>query len=138
MEFGMPHLVIEYSANLEPELDIGGLVRATHEAALATGVFPTGGVRTRAQRRDHFRVADGHPENRFVHLDIKIATGRPLDVRKRAGDAIFNTVKEFLGPIFGRHPLGISMEIMEINPDTSWRHNNLHDYVTRRKGGTAA
>jgi hypothetical protein len=33
----MPHLIIEYSANLEADLDIGALCRAIHSAALATG-----------------------------------------------------------------------------------------------------
>ena len=42
----MPHLIVEYSANLEPALDIRGLVEALHEAALETGVFPIGGIRT--------------------------------------------------------------------------------------------
>ena len=129
----MPHLIVEYSANLEPELDVPALVRAVHETALATGVFPIGGVRTRAARRDHYRIADGHPDNRFVHLDIKIAAGRPLDVRKRAGDAMFKAVTDALAGLFAKYPLGISMEIMEINPDTSWKQNNLHQIVEQRR-----
>jgi 5-carboxymethyl-2-hydroxymuconate isomerase len=124
----VPHLIVEYSANLEPELDVGALVRAIHETALATGVFPVGGVRTRA----HYRIADGHPDNRFVHLDIKIAAGRSLDVRKKAGDAIFKAVAETLAGLYAKYPLGISMEIMEINPDTSWKQNNLHEAVAQR------
>ncbi|MGH9690467.1 MAG: hypothetical protein ACRD4C_05160 [Candidatus Acidiferrales bacterium] len=34
-----------------------------HNAALATGVFDTATVRTRAERREHYVIADGHPEN---------------------------------------------------------------------------
>lgn len=128
----MPHFIIEYSANLEPDLDVLALVRAVHEAALATGIFPIGGLRTRAQRRDHYRIADGHADNRFLHLDVKIAAGRPLELRKTAGETVFKAVTEFLAPLFDRYPLGISMEIMEINPDTSWKRNNLHDIVTAR------
>jgi 5-carboxymethyl-2-hydroxymuconate isomerase len=128
----MPHLTLEYSANLEPELDVPAMVRAVHEAALGTGVFPIGGVRTRAVRREHYRIADGHPDNRFVHLDVKIAAGRPLERRKSAGDAIFKALIGALAPLFERYPLGISMEIMEINPDTSWKQNNLHEIVTAR------
>ena len=128
----MPHLIVEYSGNLEPELDVDALVCAIHETALATGVFPVGGVRTRAQRCDHYRIADGHPDNRFVHLDIKIAAGRSLDVRKKAGDAIFKAVTDTLASLYAKYPLGISMEIMEINPDTSWKQNNLHEAVAQR------
>ena len=67
----MPHLIIEYSANLEPELDVSALVRTVHDAAIASGVFPLGGIRTRAQRRDVYCVADGDPANRLLHLDVK-------------------------------------------------------------------
>ena len=133
----MPHLIVEYSVNLEPELDVPLLVRTVHDAAIATGVFPLGGIRTRAQRRDVYCVADGNPANRFVHLDVKIAAGRPLEVRKRAGDAIFAAASAELAPIFARHPLAISMEIMEINPETSWKQNNLHEILQRRKESAA-
>ena len=133
----MPHLIVEYSANLEAELDVPSLVRTVHEAAVATGVFPLGGIRTRAQRREVYCVADGNPANRFVHLDVKIAAGRPLEVRKRAGDAIFAAVSATLAPIFAKHPLAISMEIMEINPETSWKQNNLHEILQRRKESAA-
>lgn len=133
----MPHLIIEYSANLEPELDVAALVARVHEAALSTGIFPLGGIRTRAVRRDIYAIADGHAENTFVHLDVRIGSGRALEVRKQAGEAIFAALNEALKPLFARRPMGVSMELAEINPDTSWRMNNLHDIVARRKGGAS-
>ena len=71
----MPHIVVEYSANLDKDLDIRNLVDRVHEAVLASGVFELGAVRTRAERRDVYRVADGDPNNGFVHVDIRIAPG---------------------------------------------------------------
>ena len=71
----MPHLIVEYSANLEPALDIATLVEALHEAALETGVFPIGGMRTRAARRDLYRIADGHADNAFIHVQARIGAG---------------------------------------------------------------
>ena len=73
----MPHLVLEYSANLEPSIDIDGLLEAVHEAAAATGVFPRGGIRSRAVGHDRYRIADGHPDNGFVFLNVRIGAGRP-------------------------------------------------------------
>jgi len=51
----MPHLIVEYSANLERDVDISRVVAAIHAAALETGVFPIGGIRTRAERRDVYK-----------------------------------------------------------------------------------
>ena len=61
----MPHLIVEYSANLERDVDIPRLVAAVHAAALETGVFPIGGIRTRAERRDIYQVADSHRRQRL-------------------------------------------------------------------------
>jgi 5-carboxymethyl-2-hydroxymuconate isomerase len=87
----MPHLLIEYSANLEPKLDIPPLVRVIHEAALETGFFPIGGIRTRAQRDGHYHVADGHNENEFIHIQARFGAGRTPEVRRQAAERIFCT-----------------------------------------------
>jgi 5-carboxymethyl-2-hydroxymuconate isomerase len=73
----MPHLLIEYSANLEPKLNIPSLVQVTHEATLETGLSAIGGIRTRAQR--HSCVADGPNENAFIHIEARIGAGRTRD-----------------------------------------------------------
>ena len=41
----MPHLTVEYSANLDDQIDIQKLVEAVHQAALRTGVFEVAAVR---------------------------------------------------------------------------------------------
>jgi 5-carboxymethyl-2-hydroxymuconate isomerase len=128
----MPHLIVEYSANLDPRLDLDHLLEALHAAAAGTGVFPLGGIRTRAARRDHYRIADGDPDNAFVHVTARIRHGRPLDVRQRAGQALFDALCTALAPIYDTQPLGISLEVQEIDPDVSYKQNNLHEYVAKR------
>ena len=44
---GMPRVVIEYSANLEAEIEPMRLVRAMHEAVLAQPIFEAPGARAR-------------------------------------------------------------------------------------------
>ena len=89
----MPHLIVEYSANLERDLDIPRLVAAIHAAALETGVFPVGGIRTRAERREVYAVADSHPDNAFIHVQARIGSGRTPEVRQQAAEHIFAAVK---------------------------------------------
>lgn len=130
----MPHIVVEYSSNLRERIVPESLVECVHQAALRTGVFPIGGTRTRASERSCYRVADGHPDNGFVHVVLRIAHGRDLDTRRRVGEHVFGAVCNYLGALFERAPLGISLEIQEIDPQTSWKKNNLHDYVKKRQG----
>ncbi len=54
----MPHLTIEYSANLDGTGDIAGLCRSLHAAMLATGLFELGAIRVRALCAEDYAVAD--------------------------------------------------------------------------------
>src|SRR4051794_21763807 len=53
----MPHFTIEYSANLEPGLDMQAVVELVRRAAVETGIFPLGGIRVRAIRCDFSAIA---------------------------------------------------------------------------------
>src|SRR6185312_10271941 len=132
----MPHLIVEYSANLEHVVDIPRLVTAVHAAALETGMFPIGGIRTRAARRDIYKVADGHPDNAFIHLQARIGTGRPPEARQKAAEHIFAALKAETAKAFANRPLGLTFEIVEVDPVGSLKHNNLHEIVEARRKGS--
>ncbi|RTL69293.1 MAG: 5-carboxymethyl-2-hydroxymuconate Delta-isomerase [Hyphomicrobiales bacterium] len=130
----MPHLIVEYSANLEGDLDMRRVIDALHAAALDSGVFPIGGVRVRAARRDLYKIADGHPDNGFIHVQARIGMGRAPEVRQKAAELIFERLKSVTAEVFTRRPLGLSLEIVEIDPVGSLKHNNLHEAVAKRAG----
>jgi 5-carboxymethyl-2-hydroxymuconate isomerase len=134
----MPHLIVEYSANLEADVDITRLVAVVHAAAMETGVFPVGGLRTRAERRDVYQVADRHPDNGFIHVQARIGAGRTPEVRQQAAEHIFAAVKVETAKAFAGRPLGLTFEIVEIDPVGSLKHNNLHEIVEARRKGSAA
>lgn len=129
----MPHIVIEYSANLENRIGLAGLVRKAHEAALASGLFEIGGLRTRAVRRDVYLIADAHPDNAFVTVNVRIGHGRAQAARHKAGEMIFEAVCEHLAPIFADTPLGITLDVAEIDPNASFKRNNMHSIVKARR-----
>ena len=128
----MPHIIIEYSRNLEDKIDLKSLVKTLHEAALETGFFPLGGVRTRAIRCDIYEIADGHPDNGFIHVTGKIGPGRDIEARKKAGQHIFASLTEATADLFAISPLGLSLELTELEADTRYNHNNLHDTIKKR------
>lgn len=128
----MPHIIVDYSANLDTRIDIPALLEKLHAAALETGVFPVGGLRTRAARRDAYVVADRHPDNAYVHVQLRIGSGRTPDVRQKAAEHIFATLKSATTADMAQNPLGLTLEVVEIDPVGALRHNNLHDYVANR------
>ncbi len=131
----MPHFIIEYSANLDESLDVDALIDAVHVSAMATGLFPLGGVRIRALRAAHYAVADRHPDNAFIHMTALIGSGRTLEARHEACVSIFDAVKAALAPLYDSRPLAISFEMRELEPELNFKHNNLHEHLRRRNGG---
>jgi 5-carboxymethyl-2-hydroxymuconate isomerase len=131
----MPHLNIEYSANLEEVLDVQALVDRIHETALETGIFPLGGVRTRAEARKYYRIANGSPDAGYIHLMVRIGAGRDVETRRRAGNRIFGALCDFMDELYRSRPLALSFELHEIPPDMAWRKNNLHELLKKESSG---
>lgn len=125
----MPHFTIEYSANLDQRIDMRDLVDEVRRAAADTGVFPLGGIRVRAIRCDDYAIADGNPEFGFLAMILRMGQGRDLATRQRAGERVFNALTAYLEPAFRSSRLSLSFEIVEIADETSWKKNNIHDYL---------
>lgn len=134
----MPHIVVEYSANLEPQVSARRLVDALHEAALATGVFPLGGLRTRAERRDIYAVADGDPDNAFVAVLARIGEGRDAPTRKRVAEELMRVLERETAEAFRTRGLGLTVEVQEIDGAASLKTNNLHERIALKAGATGA
>ncbi len=131
----MPHIIVEYSANIRQRLQLPALLQSLHTTAIGTGVFPLGGARTRASERTDYLIADGHPDNAFVHVAMMIGAGRDAATKQRASQAVFDALVAHLAPLFEQVPLGITLEVRELDPQLSYKHNNLHDYVKARQQG---
>jgi 5-carboxymethyl-2-hydroxymuconate isomerase len=128
----MPHVTVEYSANLKNRIDIVKLIETVHQAALRSGVFEVAAVRTRAACRDHYVIADGHPDNAFVAISVRVAPGRPPETRRRVGQEIFEAACEFLKNVYETTPLAISLEVQEIDNTAAFRKKNLDEIVRER------
>ncbi len=131
----MPHVIVEYSSNLESQVSPRRLVDALHQAALATRVFPIGGLRTRAERREIYAVADGDPENAFVAVVARIGAGRDAETRKRVAAALMAALERETAEALRTRGLGLTVEVQEIDGTASLKTNNLHERLKRRESG---
>jgi len=123
----MPHLVFEFSANLERDGDIPGLLRKANDALIAQdGVFPIGGIRSRAIKLDYYRMADGAADYAFVHATLKIGAGRDQATKQRVGDALFEVMKSHFAAVYEKRYLALSLELGEFSEAGTWKHNNVH------------
>jgi 5-carboxymethyl-2-hydroxymuconate isomerase len=128
----MPHIVIEYSANLAEVVDIQDLVDGVHAAALADGLPALDALRTRAAVRDHFRVADGRPEFAFVAVVARIGPGRSADDKRRFLGVLIEAVDGRLEPVADRCQVALSAEIQEIDPELRINRNHVRTAMSER------
>ena len=127
----MPHIWIEYSGNLP--LDTRALMRSVQAAAIGDGsLFPLAGARTRAVRVDDYLIVDGHPDNAFVHVLLRIGHGRSDAQKAALGERVFQALTAALAPQLAAHPLGISMQIEEADPVLNYKLNNYREYLAAR------
>ena len=127
----MPHVTVEYSTNLEHLVDMQSVIDAVHAAALATGFVPLDGLRTRAEPRSIYRIADGHLDNAFVAIAVRLGPGRSADDKHRLLAALLDAVESSLGPDVTANVM-LSAEWHEIDPDARINRNNLRPVIAAR------
>jgi 5-carboxymethyl-2-hydroxymuconate isomerase len=121
----MPHVICEYSANLEKKIKIDALLETLHSAMMRTGAAELGGLRTRADRRDQYRIADNDPANGFVNVTIRVAKGRPPEKRRLIAETVFADARKHLDSVYATSPFVLSVEVQEIDPDFRIHESNI-------------
>lgn len=119
----MPHITIEYSANVADHHDIDALVDAVHAAALAHGLPDVTGLRTRAAERVHYRVTTGDPSFAFVAIHCRIGPGREHDAKRSFIERVLDAAEAQLADT----PLAIawSIELTELDPELRINRNHV-------------
>ena len=128
----MPHVIIEYTANVEADARIPELMRTLNDVLIGhADVFPTAGIRTRALRLDQYRMADGGADDAFIHVTFRIKSGRPKNVTGPICAAMFAAMRAHLADVFARRYLGLTLELVEFDPHGFHVENNVHARFAR-------
>jgi 5-carboxymethyl-2-hydroxymuconate isomerase len=125
----MPHLMIDYSANVEPDVDIGGLCNTLRGVAASIDAFPLAGVKVRAVRVDHYAIADGNPEHGFIDIAVRIREGRDMETKQNAAQKIFDAANEFVADVMRRRSLALSLELRDIDAALSPKSGSIRKYL---------
>ncbi len=119
----MPHIIIEYSSNLDRV--IGAVVDAVHDATVTEAIAAPAGVRTRAAARHHYRIADGDTAYGFLALIARFGPGREKSQLQRYLQRITDVVETELAPLADTHRIAISTELQFIDPDYRINRNQI-------------
>ncbi|WP_320202183.1 hypothetical protein RMR16_023950 (plasmid) [Agrobacterium sp. rho-13.3] len=110
----MPHILIQATPKLSGRIDVLG--GALHEAALACGHFPDGGVRTIAQSADFGLCGPRAWGADYVQVLIRIAPGRSVELVDEIADTLFAAMKQVVEAWRGEGlHIGYQMEVTEFD-----------------------
>ena len=130
----MPHLTLEYSANLESAADLKNLCKLLAKTLYETKLFELGAIRVRGFCSEAYVVADDLPQNAFLDANLRIGVGRSQEEKKRVGEALFAILSDFFKPHFATPHFALSLEIREIDADLSWKKNAIHPRLRNTSG----
>ena len=120
----MPHLVLEYSANVPDEPDFDLVLRRLHEAMTTAGPFDLANVKSRAVRHERFRVADGAPDRAFVHLTVSVLAGRDGAALRSTAEALLAVLRESFPRARAERRCDLTLEIREMRRDLYSKSND--------------
>ncbi|RTN23991.1 5-carboxymethyl-2-hydroxymuconate Delta-isomerase [Enterobacter quasimori] len=126
----MPHFIAECTENIREQADLPALFARVNEALAATGIFPLGGIRSRAHWLDTWQMADGKHDYAFVHMTLKIGAGRSLESREAVGEMLFGLIKAHFAELMASRYLALSFELDELHPTLNYKQNNVHALFT--------
>jgi 5-carboxymethyl-2-hydroxymuconate isomerase len=113
----MPHLKIEYTANLDAHADIGELCKVLSHTLVAVEdaggklVFPLYGTRVLAYPATQYAVADGEQGRAFVYMNMRITPGRSPELVQAVGDAVLAAAQAYLTPALDKLPVRVTLHI---------------------------
>lgn len=122
----MPHFELRYSRNLAEQIDISLLCGAIADMMRAEPMFPIAGIRIRALPCDAYVIADGHPQNTFLDMTLRIGAGREEHAKMEMGKRLFDAIAGYLQAQFETPHFALSFEVQETNPALSWKKNSIH------------
>ena len=120
----MPHLVLEYSANVPDEPDFDLVLRRLHEAMTTAGPFDLANVKSRAVRHERFRAADGAPDRAFVHLTVSVLAGRDGAALRSTAEALLAVLRESFPRARSERRCDLTLEIREMRRDLYSKSND--------------
>ena len=122
----MPHLIVEYSANVAKYHDIDGLLDVMQKATIELDVSPIPGIRIRAICHDQYRIADGsNPDHGFVAMVARIGPGRDDETKTRLIDTLLDAAEAQFATENSPLAIAWSMEVHEIDADFRVNRNHV-------------
>lgn len=116
----MPHIIIEHSDNIAPQ-PIIAIAKEIKKimAAITEGNFDPDQCKMRSMSYANYQVGNYEDRATFIHVSIKILSQRPLEIRQKLADQVYNMVYESYQKLKKHESrCDISVDIIEMQRET--------------------
>lgn len=109
----MPHLVLEYTANLLPAFEPAQALHRMNTVLLASGEFVPDHIKSRAVRLDDFLVGDAAPGG-FLHARLHLLDGRAPKTKQDITEGLVAALRSCImnSPV---QPVQITAEALDMD-----------------------
>ena len=127
----MAHLTIQYSYQLDRKYDFMEFTEGLRIVMVKSTIFPVGGIRIRCLSTIFNAIGDGHNDNRYVDLILRMGAGRTKKEKTRIGENLMNYSKIFFEDEIKSEFFALALEILEIEKESSWKFNSIHSRIQK-------
>ena len=110
----MPHFILEHSSNLLEKSSLPDLFTKLHKLLAEALPADINACKSRAYECDTFKVGSGDPNGAFVHMNLKILSGRSEGKLQKVGYEIMQVLESTFEQSKEKLQLKISLEISEL------------------------
>ena len=119
----MPHIIVEYSDNLDVETK--PLMRKLQAAMVATGSVNLKGLKCRAIKYDDYVIADEYEGYKFLHVELRIRGGRTKAVQQDMTQRVMDVLEAEFGHMREDGYLSLGVDLREMEKDIMRSHHNF-------------
>ena len=111
----MPHLLLEYTNNIDFHPGSSTLLHDIH--LLLAEELPTdlSSCKSRCIAHDLYYVGDGSKNNAFIHLTIKVLSGRSDEKKRFIAEEILGLLNEYFSEYKNILSLQLSVELLDLD-----------------------
>lgn len=112
----MPHITLEYSANLSCPPS-GQLLERLHNLLPRIGPFELLAIKSRMIEHSVFLIADGGSDAAFIHLELAILSGRDAETKREVSNQLLEFLSSEFASCLKTQQISLTVEVREMNLD---------------------
>lgn len=117
----MPHLTLQYTENINQDIDFPDLFSKLHGILVDPGGIKIDNCKSRAIRLENYYIGRGEISNAFVHLDVQFLEGRSILLKKEIGNQMLDALKKYYKLSIAEFNLQITIEIRDIQREVYYK-----------------